>query len=232
MHGVVWWRPASSNIIWYINQQVNIINLLHLRFSPPSEQTYSSPSSRDFTKTFKFDCSSALHNSSSEYWLNGSRFILRLPVRQTGNYITISRSSFIQFAFLVIIPVSNSSINFGSWFPFYTGIFITPLFHRLLSTAYLLFIRIYYIYIIHIYYICLSGFVLLFPEFWFHSLFFTSFCILCILVWRGKPHLGVVFSRLNHSSCCLSYLFSNAAIFSTPSYSSCIILPFSMARSN
>ena len=87
MHGVVWWRPASSNIIWYINQQVNIINLLHLRFSPPSEQTYSSPSSRDFTKTFKFDCSSALHNSSSEYWLNGSRFILRLPVRQTGNYI-------------------------------------------------------------------------------------------------------------------------------------------------
>ena len=63
-----------------------------LKFSPPSDASWSSPVGRDLTNVFKWACSKAAHTSSSVYESKGSKFILKVPENRTGSCgIIVSR---------------------------------------------------------------------------------------------------------------------------------------------
>ena len=62
-----------------------LIQILYLRFSPPSEHSYRSFSSNDSTKSLRLDLSKASQSCASVYISNGSRFILNVPENNTGS---------------------------------------------------------------------------------------------------------------------------------------------------
>lgn len=55
-------------------------------FSPPSEHSNSNPFSKVWTKVLRWADSRAFHILSSEYDLNGSRFIRNVPENKTGSF--------------------------------------------------------------------------------------------------------------------------------------------------
>lgn len=78
------------------SQYASNANFPYLRFSPPSEHSNSNMDGWLLTNLFKWDSSRAFHTSSSEYLLNGSRFILSVPEKRTGswtdNHLSLDKS--------------------------------------------------------------------------------------------------------------------------------------------
>lgn len=84
------WQSWASNLDQTQMQKGRIIKSpdgggTHLRFSPPSVHSWFSLSGRADTKFFRWASSSDVQTSSSEYWLNGSRFMRREPENKMGS---------------------------------------------------------------------------------------------------------------------------------------------------
>ncbi len=104
------------NILWCDAQHISLYCscLLYLRFSPPSEHSRSSLDVWLLTNFFRWESSSAFHNSSSLYFSKGSRFIRRVPENRTGSYkhisITVRRKTYITKTLFYLSSTSISNL--------------------------------------------------------------------------------------------------------------------------